>query len=143
MMYFRFSEGDFKATLNEDLVRDFNFVKDNPASCEPVQLLESRGLGTLPHTVEGDVDLTTSSVPCAVWTPFDQLLDPHTRSIRNPDEIREFFSTNGVDLSSFPVTTCGRGVSASIVTLCAYYATGTLLPVYDGSWSEWSAKVKQ
>jgi len=137
------TKGDFKATLNEELVRDYNFVQNNSTSSKPVQLLESRGLETLPHSEDGAVDLTSSSVPCAVWTPFNQLLDSDARSVRSVEDIRHSFSSNGVDLSAEPVTTCGRGVSASVVTFCAYYATGNLLPVYDGSWSEWSAKMKE
>jgi len=129
---------EFTSTFRPHFVRDFDFVKNNASVERPVQLLESRGASTLPVHEDGSVNLQTSSVPCAVWTPFNQLLDPHTRTVRSPTDIQEFFTSNAIDLETNPVTTCGRGVSASIVTFCAYYATGRDLPVYDGSWSEWS-----
>lgn len=129
----------FRANFRPELVRDFEFVKENAKSEDPVQLLESRNLTTLPVREDNTLDLSESSVPCAVWTPFNALLDAELRSVRTPSEIRDILKAD-VDVEKQPVTTCGRGVSASIVSFCAYYASGINFPVYDGSWSEWSSR---
>ena len=38
------------------------------------------------------------------------------------------------------VTTCGSGVTASILALGLYLIGRTDVAVYDGSWSEWGAR---
>jgi len=38
------------------------------------------------------------------------------------------------------ITTCGSGVSACVLSLSLYYASGIKSSVYDGSWAEWGRK---
>merc|ERR1711973_299391 len=77
---------EFTSTFRPHLVRDFDFVKSNALLERPVQLLESRGASTISVQEDGSADLETNSVPCAVWAPFNELLDPETRSVRSPTD---------------------------------------------------------
>jgi thiosulfate/3-mercaptopyruvate sulfurtransferase len=52
-------------------------------------------------------------------------------------EIRAAFEAAGVDLSGPIVTTCGSGVSASLLALALARAGRDDVAVYDGSWTEW------
>ncbi|MGR9101353.1 MAG: rhodanese-like domain-containing protein [Gammaproteobacteria bacterium] len=40
------------------------------------------------------------------------------------------------------VATCGSGVSAAVLALALFRAGSTEVPVYDGSWSEWSRQAE-
>jgi thiosulfate/3-mercaptopyruvate sulfurtransferase len=46
----------------------------------------------------------------------------------------------GVDLSAPITTTCGSGVTASLLALALARIGRTDVAVYDGSWSEWAAR---
>ena len=51
--------------------------------------------------------------------------------------------SRGVNLNEDLVSTCEVGFTASSLSLCLYYACGKDVPVYDGSFSEWSDKGMQ
>jgi len=124
----------FSATFRPEFLKDLKFIKENAESTNPATVLESRGFNTLPGDVE---DLSDVSVPCARLASFANFADVDKRQLRSASEIEHFFSSRNIDLDT-AVTSCGRGVTASIVSFCIYYATGKNIPVYDGSWSEWS-----
>lgn len=58
-------------------------------------------------------------------------------TMRSEDELRAAFETAGVDLSRPVITTCGSGVTASILSLALERLGTADHAVYDGSWSEW------
>jgi len=55
-------------------------------------------------------------------------------------DIRAAFEAAGVDLAKPLVTTCGSGVSASLLALALARLGRDDVAVYDGSWSEWGAR---
>lgn len=54
------------------------------------------------------------------------------------DDLRAAFEGAGVDLSRPLVTTCGSGITASVLAFGAHLL-GADAALYDGSWSEWGA----
>ncbi len=57
-----------------------------------------------------------------------------------PDaEIREAFAQAGVDLGRPIVTSCGSGVTASVLLFALHRLGVEDAALYDGSWSEWGA----
>ena len=54
------------------------------------------------------------------------------------DPGREPFEGAGIDLSKPLITTCGSGITASVLAFGAHLL-GNEAAVYDGSWSEWGA----
>lgn len=58
---------------------------------------------------------------------------------RSPPELRAAFEAAGIDLSRPVVTTCGSGVTASVLLFALHLIGKRDVALYDGSWMEWSA----
>jgi thiosulfate/3-mercaptopyruvate sulfurtransferase len=91
------------------------------------------GTGTDP--VHG---LPMGRIPGALNVPFTEVLNADG-TYRTPAEIRAAFAAAGVDLDKPIVTTCGSGVTASVLLFALHLAGVDRTALYDGSWSEWGA----
>jgi thiosulfate/3-mercaptopyruvate sulfurtransferase len=49
-------------------------------------------------------------------------------------------TASGIDLARPIVTTCGSGVTASVLALALHQLGRSDVAVYDGSWSEWGGR---
>ena len=56
-----------------------------------------------------------------------------------PDQLRPLLASAGADGSKSVITTCGSGVSATVITLAMKLAGLPQGAVYDGSWTEWGS----
>ena len=81
--------------------------------------------------------LRRGHMPGAANLPWDQVVGDDG-TLRDADSLRTAFERAGIDLTSPIVTTCGSGVTASVLAL-ALARLGIDAAVYDGSWSEWGA----
>ena len=68
--------------------------------------------------------------------PFDSLLNPDGR-MKPAADLTPIFDAARVDLDQPIVTSCGSGVTASVVTLALARLGRDRVAVYDGSWTEW------
>jgi thiosulfate/3-mercaptopyruvate sulfurtransferase len=53
--------------------------------------------------------------------------------------LRAAFEDAGIDLSAPITTTCGSGVTASVLLFALHLIGKKDAALYDGSWSEWGA----
>lgn len=58
-------------------------------------------------------------------------------TLKSPDDIRDAFTSAGIDLSKPVITSCGSGVTAAVLTLGLTLAGVRDHALYDGSWTEW------
>ena len=58
---------------------------------------------------------------------------------RSPGDLRAAFEAVGVDWDRPLVTTCGSGITASVLVFAAHLAGKDDVRLYDGSWMEWGA----
>ena len=83
--------------------------------------------------------MRSGHMPGARNTPFDSLLNPDG-TMKAAEELRALFAAAQVDLAAPIVTTCGSGVTASVVALALARLGRRDVPVYDGSWTEWGGR---
>lgn len=76
-------------------------------------------------------------IPGARNLPFDAVLNPDG-TFKDAQGIQNAFEAAGVSIDAPIVTSCGSGVTASVL-LFALHLIGRDAALYDGSWSEWGA----
>ena len=83
-------------------------------------------------------DLPGGHIPGSRRLWFRDLYNPDGTFKPGPD-LRAAFDSAGVDLSRPIVTTCGSGVTASVLLFALHRLGAEDTALYDGSWSEWGA----
>lgn len=103
------------------------------------QVLDARGadrvFGTGIDPVHGGQN---GRIPGSLNLPFGKVLN-EDGTFKSPADLRKAFEAAGVDLSRPVVTTCGSGVTASVLLFAAHLAGKDDVRLYDGSWMEWEA----
>ena len=128
----------FTARRNLDLVRDASDVKAalKDKSAEIVDARsEERFTGKVEEPRPG---LRSGHIPGAHNLPFQRLLN-EDGTLKPAAELERIFQDAGVDLSKPVVTSCGSGITASILALGLAEIGHRRMAVYDGSWAEWGA----
>jgi len=77
-------------------------------------------------------------IPGARNLPFTEVFNPDG-TWKSPEALREALSAAGIDLAAPVTTTCGSGVTASVLLFAMHLVGKDDTALYDGSWSEWSA----
>jgi thiosulfate/3-mercaptopyruvate sulfurtransferase len=101
-----------------------------------VQIVDARSAARFQgDEIEPRPGLRSGHIPGARNLPWGELVAEGR--LRSPADIEAAFARAGIDPSKPVLTTCGSGVSASILSFALAYAGHDIAPVYDGSWSEW------
>lgn len=77
-------------------------------------------------------------IPGALNLPYTEVLNADG-TYKSPDELRAAFADAGLDLARPVVTSCGSGVTASVLLFALHLIGKHDTALYDGSWSEWAA----
>jgi thiosulfate/3-mercaptopyruvate sulfurtransferase len=129
----------FIAKPRRDLVRDLAAMREN-LTTRGAQVLDARSHGRFAGTEpEPRAGLRGGHIPGSLNLPYDQLYRPDG-TMRPPDDLRRRFAASGLDLGQSIVTTCGSGVTASVLALGLHLLGRSDVAVYDGSWSEWGGR---
>lgn len=136
--------------LDKSKVIAFEEVKEvtkdaNKEGHEDIQILDARSEGRWrgkdPEPRQG---LSPGRIPGSKSVPVPELLDPTTKAFLPPDELRRIFQQKGVDPEKPIISSCGTGVTATVIDAAltvAGYGEGSRR-IYDGSWTEWAQRVK-
>jgi len=82
--------------------------------------------------------LRAGHIPGARNVPFTALLT-EAGTMKPVAELRAAFEAAGVDLDRPVITTCGSGVTASVLALALERIGHRDWSLYDGSWTEWGS----
>jgi thiosulfate/3-mercaptopyruvate sulfurtransferase len=129
----------FTARARPELVRDLAAMRAN-CDTRAVQVLDARSAGRFAGTEpEPRPGLRGGHIPGSRNLPYETLYRSDG-TLKSADELRTAVARAGVDLARPIVTTCGSGVTASVLALVLYLLGRRDVAVYDGSWSEWGAR---
>jgi thiosulfate/3-mercaptopyruvate sulfurtransferase len=122
-----------------ELVRDLDAVRADLES-RAEQLVDARSAarfrGEAPEPRAG---LRGGHMPGACNVPFGDVVNPDG-TLKPAEQLRAAFEAAGVDLARPIVTSCGSGVSASVLALALARIGREDVAVYDGSWTEWGGR---
>ncbi|KAJ2078802.1 hypothetical protein H4R24_004226 [Coemansia sp. RSA 988] len=90
--------------------------------------------------------LSSGHMPHAFNVPFTEITEaadpenPQVQTLKSPEDIRHIFTRAGVDLNRPIITSCGSGVTASVLyfALLNSGVSQSNLTLYDGSWTEYA-----
>jgi len=129
----------FTSKLRPALVRDLAQVHANLAT-QREQVLDARSRGRFMGTEpEPRAGLRGGHIPGSLNLPYDEL-HAADGTLRPPAALREAFTAARVDLTRPVVTTCGSGITASVLALALHRVGRPDVAVYDGSWTEWASR---
>ncbi len=129
----------FTARFNTTRVRDLEHMLEN-LNHQREQVVDARApgrfQGTEPEPREG---MKSGSIPGSYNICFKLLLNEEDGTFKSPQEIRRIFESAGINLKKPIVTSCGSGITASVLSLGLYLIGHKDNALYDGSWSEWGS----
>jgi thiosulfate/3-mercaptopyruvate sulfurtransferase len=130
--------GEFKSHLDPALLVGLNEVRQAIAAGGP-QIVDARAADRFAGAVpEPRAGLKSGHIPGARNAPWTELVA--NGALADGQRLRERFEAAGIDLAAPIITTCGSGVSASLLALALAELSRPDVAVYDGSWSEWGAR---
>ncbi len=131
-------ERHFSARFQSMMVRDRNDVLN--AVKTGTQIADARSPGRFSgFEPEPRPGMRSGHMPGAANVHYATLLKPDG-TLKSPDEIAKVFAAAGVDVKKPVITSCGSGITASILTLGLTLIGAKDHALYDGSWSEWGAR---
>ena len=101
-------------------------------------LLDARSAGRFAGTApEPRPAIPSGHIPGSRNLPYDELIGEDGR-MKDRDTLRALFESRGVGPASDVVTSCGTGVTASVLSLGLVVAGFREAALYDGSWTEYA-----
>jgi len=127
----------FRAHLRRAIVRNLEQVRRNIGTRRE-QVLDARSRGRFAGTEpEPRAGLRGGHIPGSLNLPYDALYQPDGTMLP-PEELRQAFAVSGVNPARPVATTCGSGITASVLALGLHLIGHRKVAVYDGSWTEWA-----
>ena len=130
------SERHYTPLQNTGLIRDLDEMKVLVQKAG-AQIVDARPAGRFEgREAEPRPGLRSGHIPGAKNVPSQSLLKPDG-TFKSEAELAALFKSAGIDVTKPVVTTCGSGVTASMLALALAVLGQTNAAVYDGSWAEW------
>jgi thiosulfate/3-mercaptopyruvate sulfurtransferase len=128
----------FPAKLINGRVASISEVREIVATAE-TPIIDARTAARFDgHEGSGYPGVASGYMPGAINTPWQLFFEPApSHRFISPEKAKEIFLERGVDVSGDIITTCGSGVTASILGFMLEEIGNSDWRLYDGSWHEW------
>ncbi|CAO3640836.1 unnamed protein product [Mucor fragilis] len=129
--------------VNKDIVRDYGTVLSNARNIQQgkdgAQVLDARPYARFTgEAPEPRIGLSSGHMPGSISVAFNEVVE--SGEMLDGDKLRKVFESKGIDIDKEIITSCGSGITASILYLALERTGARKLSVYDGSWTEYAAK---
>lgn len=132
-------ERHFTPRQNTGLIRDIADIQEIVAKGN-TQLVDARSAARFEgREAEPRPGVRSGHIPGSRNVPSASLINADG-TLKLREELLAIFTAAGIDPKAPVVTTCGSGVTASILSLALAVIGQTNAAVYDGSWAEWGAE---
>jgi len=129
----------FGAKLDRGAVRSVEQLMANLDS-RAEQVLDVRPKGRYDGTdAEPRPGVRSGHIPGAKNLTYTDILNAD-RTFKGAEELRSALTGSGIDLDGPIVTSCGSGITASVMALGLHLIGHDKWAVYDGSWTEWGGR---
>ena len=124
-------------SVDRTLIADLTRVADALAD-GTTQVVDARSAGRFRgEAPEPRASLRSGHMPGALNVPFDLVLNADG-TLKSASDLAQVFAD--VDLIRPVITSCGSGVTASVLALALARLGRNDVAVYDGSWTEWGGR---
>jgi thiosulfate/3-mercaptopyruvate sulfurtransferase len=129
----------FRPHFHPELVADSRAVLANIDS-KSFQLADARSAERFRgEAAEPRPGVRSGRVPGSFNVPFGVLLNSDG-TVKDKAALADIFRAAGVDVTAPVTTSCGSGVTASVVALALARLGRSDVRVYDGAWAEWGGR---
>jgi len=132
------NERHYYSRKQAQLVKSHAEVQKASSEGSP-QILDARSkarfMGTVP---EPRPSLRAGNIPNSINLPYTNLLNKNG-TLKEKKDLLEEFESSGLDLDKPVITSCGSGITASILFLALDMIGHRNISLYDGSWVEWGS----
>jgi thiosulfate/3-mercaptopyruvate sulfurtransferase len=130
----------FSALFNPQLVRAREQVLAN-IDTRQEQVLDARSCERFEgRAAEPWPGRRSGHIPRSLNLDHTMLVNATDGSLKGAAELRTLFEAAGVDLDKPIVTSCGSGITASVLAFALHLLGSKQAAVYDGSWAEWGLR---
>jgi thiosulfate/3-mercaptopyruvate sulfurtransferase len=128
----------FTAKFNRDLIASLDDVQKVLLD-KTAQVVDARSAGRFRgEAPEPRPGVRGGHMPGSFNVPYEEV--QKDGRLKSHEEIAAAFTKGGVDLDKPVFSSCGSGVTASILTFAIAALSKPPGRVYDGSWAEWGAR---
>ncbi len=126
----------FTPLQNNELLRDLEDMKGYAAK-KNMQIVDARPAGRFEgKDPEPRPGLRQGHIPGSKNVPSSMIVNADG-TLKSREDLAKIFKEAGINPANPVVTTCGSGVTASMLSLALAVLGQTNAAVYDGAWAEW------
>lgn len=129
----------YTAKFQPHLLRSLAEMKKN-LNTHDEQVIDMRHAMRFAGAPETRPDLRSGHIPDSFSFPYTSFFDKTTKCFLPLEKIRKLLSDLAIDLKSPIISTCGSGMTATILNFVLELMEHPQHALYDGSWSEWGAE---
>ncbi len=135
---FNFKPNKLNFSYDQNLIVSVEFVM-NSLNSKDIQIVDARSSNRFKGIEkEPRKGLRSGHIPSSINLYYGDVINPDF-TLKSKEVLKDKIEKLGIDLNKHLITTCGSGVTASILYVIFKGLGAKKVSVYDGSWCEWGS----